>query len=366
MTYSLRLTTIHQGFAMKLAINIIVLGLALSLNACKKAPEKAAAPAAPAGVPAAAPTLAAPVATSPAAPATLKADLDWNTVPDLTNIGNFPFFTAPQGLKIENVKNGLSELFDFQKLENYTGTGIYTTEGKLGIMAFAGADGKDFNQRLFDKSIYDYIDKLGAKKIYQGDYPKNIDATESLRKKLGENMYSGKHGSNGLSSSSPFAVYAFKNQGKNYMVNIQSNSAQGTIYLMELEEFKQTIQKYSAEGMKKEIDATGKAIVNINFDTDKATLKADGQEVVNQITALLKGAPVLKLSIEGHTDNTGSAERNKVLSAERSNAVMLALVNTGISKDNLKAAGFGADKPLVANDSEENKAKNRRVELVKF
>jgi len=106
--------------------------------------------------------------------------------------------------------------------------------------------------------------------------------------------------------------------------------------------------------------------VNINFDNDKATLMADGQDVVNQITALLKGNPALKLSIEGHTDNTGSAERNKALSTERSNAVMVALVSAGIGKDNLKAAGFGADKPLVANDSDDNKAKNRRVELVKF
>lgn len=353
---------------MKLALNIIALGLAISLTACKKAPEPVAAPATPPAVPAvvAPPAVAAPATANPAAPATLMAELDWSTVPDLQNIGNFPFFTAPQGLKIENAKNGLSELFDYEKLENYNGTGVYTTEGKLGIMSFDGEGDKDFNQRLFDKSIYDYIEKLGAKKIYQGKYPENSDANEKLRKKLAENMFSGKSRTSGLSSSEPFSVFAFKNQGKNYILNIQSNSAAGTIYLMEVKKFEQTIQKYSAEGMKKDIDATGKAIVNINFDTDKSTLKADGQDVVNQIVALLKGTPALKLSIEGHTDNTGSAERNKVLSAERSNAVMLALVSTGIDKGNLKSAGFGADKPLVANDSEENKAKNRRVELVKF
>ena len=106
--------------------------------------------------------------------------------------------------------------------------------------------------------------------------------------------------------------------------------------------------------------------MNINFDTNQSTLKTDGREVVDQIVALLRGVPALNLSIEGHTDNTGSAERNKMLSAERSNAVTLALVNTGIGKDRLKAVGFGAEKPLVANDSEDNKAKNRRVELVKF
>jgi OmpA-OmpF porin, OOP family len=356
---------------MKLTFSILAMSLAISLTACNKnkpAPAPTAAPAAaPAPAPAPqAPAPAAPAAASSTAAATLMADLDWNAMPDLVNIGNFPFFTAPQGLKIRGAKNGLTELFDYEKLENFTGTGIYTTEGKLGVMGFDGNDGKDFNQRFFDKAIYDYIDTIGAKKIFKGDYPRNENANESTRKKLGENMYSGKTGTTGLSNDSPFAVYAFRNQGKNYMVNVQSSSAAGYIYIMELKAFQQTIQKYSADTMKKEIDATGKAIVNINFDTDKATLKADGQDVVNQITALLKGSPALKLSIEGHTDNTGSAERNKALSRERSTAVMVALVSAGIGKDNLKAAGFGADKPLVANDSDDNKAKNRRVELVKF
>lgn len=359
---------------MKLAFTIIVLGLALGLTACKKAPEKAAAPAAPVAAPAATPAPAAPVAaapaaatTTPAAAPTLMADLDWSTVPESTvDIGAYPYFKAPETMRVDgndiNAKIGITQATEFSQLISYTSESFYGADGKVTKIDYRMQESGGFNQYLFDKSMDPYILSLGAKLLFKGQIPnaklKELNKTDDLtvhKFMIGD-----------VWNSDPVRVYALKQKDKRMMIQVFSNTATGKIGFVELKEFKQTIQKYSADAMKKEIDATGKAIVNINFDTDKATLKADGQEVINQIIALLKGAPALKLSIEGHTDNTGSAERNKVLSSERSNAVMLALVNTGISKDNLKAAGFGADKPLVANDSEENKAKNRRVELVKF
>lgn len=118
--------------------------------------------------------------------------------------------------------------------------------------------------------------------------------------------------------------------------------------------------------MKNDIDKTGKAILNINFDTDKASLKSDGQKIVDEIYTLLNTNTNLKLSIEGHTDNAGSTARNKQLSIERANTVMYALAGKGIDIKRLKAAGFGSEKPLTENNTEENKAQNRRVELVKF
>jgi OmpA-OmpF porin, OOP family len=363
---------------------IAIISLTLILLACSKEdasdksaaginPDSTAASGAPAEV-----MPDTPGAAEPANPAevptealketmpNLKAELDWNTIPDLKDIGNFPFFSAPDGFKIEDEKDGLSEFFDYEKLENYTGSGVYTTEGKMGVLIFEEYKDDRLNQRLFDKNVADYLQKIGAKEIYKGDYPANETKNEDLRKKLNENMWSGKHRTTGINSGEPLAVYAFKNNGKHYMVNVQSNSAQANIYIMELQAFVPTMKKYTAEAMKAEIDATGKAILNINFDTDKATLKPDGVDVVKQITALLKNNADLKLSIEGHTDNTGAAARNMTLSNERANAVMQALVVAGANKDNLKAAGFGADKPLVSNDSDENKGKNRRVELVKF
>lgn len=125
---------------------------------------------------------------------TTSTEINWDEMPDLKNIGNFPFITAPSGLAIANEKDGVSEFFDYETMQNYIGGSVYTTEGKLGILAFEGKGGKDFNQKLFDKSVYDYMDKIGAKKIYQGDFPQD----ENDKAKLEKNMWSGKHGTSGL------------------------------------------------------------------------------------------------------------------------------------------------------------------------
>ena len=87
--------------------------------------------------------------------------------------------------------------------------------------------------------------------------------------------------------------------------------------------------------------------------------------IVAEITKLLQANPSLNLSIDGHTDSTGTAERNRVLSKERAEAVRNALLAKGIAAERLAAQGFGPDQPLADNGSEAGRAKNRRVELVK-
>jgi outer membrane protein OmpA-like peptidoglycan-associated protein len=73
----------------------------------------------------------------------------------------------------------------------------------------------------------------------------------------------------------------------------------------------------------------------------------------------------LRLAIEGHTDNAGSAAANKPLSQQRAQAVVTALTARGIAGARLTAAGFGSEKPIADNATEAGRAKNRRVELVK-
>jgi outer membrane protein OmpA-like peptidoglycan-associated protein len=74
----------------------------------------------------------------------------------------------------------------------------------------------------------------------------------------------------------------------------------------------------------------------------------------------------MKLSIEGHTDGDGTAEGNQKLSEERAQAVQTALVGRGIVAARLRSKGHGMSMPVVDNTTEEGKAKNRRVELVKM
>jgi len=87
--------------------------------------------------------------------------------------------------------------------------------------------------------------------------------------------------------------------------------------------------------------------------------------IIEQIAALLKAHPTLKVSIEGHTDNVGTAQSNKTLSTQRATSVMNATVQKGIAATRLTAVGWGQEKPLADNRSEDGKAKNRRVEIVK-
>jgi len=128
---------------------------------------------------------------------------------------------------------------------------------------------------------------------------------------------------------------------------------------------KQTVGFVTADAMQSALASAGHVALYINFDTDKATIRPDGKPVVDEIVKLMNQDPSLKLTIEGHTDNSGDAKHNKTLSQQRADAVMGNLMAAGIAKDRLNAVGMGDTKPLVDNKDEAGRAKNRRVELVK-
>lgn len=124
-------------------------------------------------------------------------------------------------------------------------------------------------------------------------------------------------------------------------------------------------QEVTANDILKELIETGKAILYINFDSGKSTIKKESLPIINQIVEMMNQAKDIKLSIEGHTDSDGSSESNLKLSEQRAKAVVDAIINTGIDKSRLTSAGFGEDKPIADNKTEEGKSKNRRVELIK-
>jgi OOP family OmpA-OmpF porin len=104
----------------------------------------------------------------------------------------------------------------------------------------------------------------------------------------------------------------------------------------------------------------------IEFDTGKATFKAGGgsEAVVDQLKIFLDQNPkVTKLRIEGHTDNAGTPELNQTLSGQRALTVKNAAIAKGVKKERLLAVGFGQNKPIGDNTTEEGRAKNRRTEF---
>lgn len=103
---------------------------------------------------------------------------------------------------------------------------------------------------------------------------------------------------------------------------------------------------------------------NIFFDVGKADLKPESLSELEKIRELLAANAHLKVQINGHTDNTGNKEANKVLSHKRAESVVQYLIGKGISTDKLSAKGYGSERPLVSNDDEEEgRAINRRTEI---
>ncbi|HET9136943.1 MAG TPA: OmpA family protein [Candidatus Kapabacteria bacterium] len=102
---------------------------------------------------------------------------------------------------------------------------------------------------------------------------------------------------------------------------------------------------------------------NIFFETDKATLLPTSFAELDRLADIMKKEPSLRVAIEGHTDSTGTVEHNKKLSQSRAESVVAYLQTKQIAATRLESHGYGSEKPIAPNATEEGKAENRRVEF---
>jgi OmpA-OmpF porin, OOP family len=102
---------------------------------------------------------------------------------------------------------------------------------------------------------------------------------------------------------------------------------------------------------------------HLNFEADSTRLTADSENTVTNLSQILNAYPTAQVELSGHTDNTGAPDANQKLSLDRANAVKQMLVDRGIGADRIATAGYGQDRPIASNDTEEGRAKNRRLEL---
>jgi len=123
----------------------------------------------------------------------------------------------------------------------------------------------------------------------------------------------------------------------------------------------------AANALDQNLISTGKAVIyGITFDFDKADIKPESKPQLDQIAQLMNQHADLKLAITGHTDNQGAADYNQKLSQRRAEAIVTALVGSyAVTPSRLSAQGMGAASPVASNDTDEGRARNRRVELVK-
>ena len=143
----------------------------------------------------------------------------------------------------------------------------------------------------------------------------------------------------------------------------------GSYYYQTLLTVKSMQQEVSADAssIADELTKSGHiAVYGIHFETAKATILPDSESVLSEIAKMLQQNPDVKVRVEGHTDNVGQAASNQSLSEKRAQAVVAWLTSHGIEASRLKAKGWGASKPIEDNGTEDGRAKNRRVELVKI
>lgn len=124
--------------------------------------------------------------------------------------------------------------------------------------------------------------------------------------------------------------------------------------------------EFTSDQMAEELARSGRvALRGILFDTGKATIKPESEPLLDEVAKLMKQDPGLNLIIEGHTDNVGQKAANLELSRRRAAAVQSALLARGVEAGRLSTTGYGDSKPVADNATEEGRARNRRVELVK-
>ncbi len=103
---------------------------------------------------------------------------------------------------------------------------------------------------------------------------------------------------------------------------------------------------------------------HLNFESSTTELTPDSNQTVNNLVKIMACYPNMAVELDGHTDNTGDAQANQTLSVDRANAVKNLLAQGGIDPGRITTAGFGDQRPVASNDTEEGRARNRRTELI--
>jgi outer membrane protein OmpA-like peptidoglycan-associated protein len=137
----------------------------------------------------------------------------------------------------------------------------------------------------------------------------------------------------------------------------------GTVLMVHPGSFTQNLATFLLKGSDSELP---KQIVfdHLNFDTASAQLNEDSTPTVRDLTAIMKCYPNLQIQLEGYTDSVGDPATNKTLSLNRATTVKNMLVAGGIDDSRISVDGWGEEKPIASNDTEEGRSRNRRTELV--
>jgi outer membrane protein OmpA-like peptidoglycan-associated protein len=230
-----------------------------------------------------------------------------------------------------------------------------------------------YQYRDKDFDVHKFMDKDGKRipaegRFYYIKYVLNKGAAQPGELKVIRNIQNAlaKVGGKVLNENRHSSTIMIQKDGKETWVEVKPWGTGYELFIVEKEEMKQEVVA-DASAMGNNINTTGHvSVYGIYFDTGKSEVKPESDAALSEIAKLLKNDGALNVYVVGHTDNVGTFESNMKLSIDRADAVAKALSGKyAIAAARLKPQGVASLSPVTSNDTEEGKAKNRRVELVK-
>lgn len=345
----------------------LIVPLALALAACKPKEEAPAAPAAQQSAPEAAATAPTAGAAAPASAAPAGTPFDLDTVPVSTaSLPPFPYVGLPSEVKTI----AADELKEFDRTHVLAGKQLRQVEGKISHRSFS-LSLIGMSPLGAHRNYETALKQLGATRVdtVSPRDPAFVEANGGdlsaiAQKKLG---LIGPPSESTEADIPNFEQYLLRTPTANIWISfyIFDNDNNVGVRVVEEKALQQTVSLIPAAQLASALQKDGHVALYLNFDTDSDLIRPDSLAAVDEIAKLLASDPQLKLKVEGHTDSDGDAAHNRRLSLARAQAVVKAVNAKGIGAERLSPEGLGPDRPLADNKTEQGKARNRRVELVR-
>jgi len=290
----------------------------------------------------------------------LPAGFDIDALPLSTApLGAFPFFSIPDGYApTANAERTL----DFAEAAFWNGYDLTHVEGRIyaaGIRLSRASRGqKEFSDLEVVRNLQQVITAAGGVEVASGETPRNIRNAflGATRPYPGESR---------CHPHSPQQVFVLRRGDGNVWVRTCRGGTHAGLIVAQEQALQVTSTLLPAGALEQALAETGRVALQVHFATDRAEILPDSQPQIAQVVELLQADDTLSLSVEGHTDATGDAARNRTLSEARAQSVVDALTSAGIETGRLDAAGHGDSQPVADNDTDAGRAANRRVELVR-
>lgn len=275
-------------------------------------------------------------------------------------LGEFPYLKLPRGYAYQDTFGS-----EYDRIAFWTGDRLEWVEGRAFGARVVGdrGEGGKFSLLEFRRNMQAAIEQAGGHRIAEGRWPRELrDELEATDPDLGVRYNAGL----GDIWNRPVETFVIRRPDRAIWIQVTGYEHSGNLLLAETVPVEITAGLLEADALRQQLEVGGRVAIEVNFAVDKADILPASQPQIDQVLALLREDPSLRLSIDGHTDDTGDATRNQRLSEARAQAVVAVLVAQGIEGARLEAKGYGQSRPVADNTSDEGRARNRRVELVRL